>query len=129
MKHLLALVVLTFAIGVVYAVPARPLYEPPEPPKMAPPIVMGGTYWFGKCYEDNFWIVFEKDSTLTYGYGTSQFKNGTWKLDGVNMYFEMNMKYLEFKGTMTNGVIQGESRNVAGGVWDTRLVHDPTKSR
>jgi hypothetical protein len=119
MKHLLAAAMVFIAIGALYAVPARPLYVPPEQPKPPPPFVFAGTHWVGKCYADNFWIIFEKNGSLTYGYSGNTFKNGTWNLQGNALYFEMNNKYLEFRGVMNGDVIQGESWNVAGSRWAT----------
>lgn len=121
MKNVFALICFVVLVSFAHAVPARPLYEPPEHPKPPPPFVFAGTHWFGKCYADNFWIVFETNGTLTYGYDTHTFKNGTWKLEEHNLYFEMNNKYLEFRGVMCGDVIHGESWNVAGGRWTTHF--------
>jgi len=120
MKRLFALGCLLVTFSALYAVPARPLYEPVEHPRPKP-FEFAGTHWFGKCYADNFWIIFEKNGSLTYGYMNNTFKNGTWNLQGSNLYFEMNNKYLEFRGTMFGDVIQGEAWNVAGGRWPTHF--------
>jgi hypothetical protein len=120
MKRLFAVACLLITFGAAYAVPARPLYEPVEHPRPQP-IVFAGTHWFGKCYADNFWIIFEKDGKLTYGYSGNTFKNGTWKLQDSDLYFEMNNKYLEFRGVMCGDIIHGESWNVAGGRWPTHF--------
>ena len=119
MKRLHACILVLMALGVLDAAPARPLYEPPEPPKLATPISLGGTYWFGKCFVDNFWIIFENNGTITYGYTGHKWNSGSWKLDGNNLYFEMNKKYLEFRGTVTGNTIQGEAWNVPGSRWKT----------
>jgi len=120
--RLFAFACLLIAFEAAHAVPARPLYVPEERPKLPPRFEFGGSYWFGKCYETDFWVVFEKNGVLSYGYSGNTFKNGTWKLEGTNLYFEMNNRYLEFRGTMQGDLIQGESWNVAGGRWDTRFA-------
>src|SRR2546430_2530509 len=91
--HVLSITCIVAAVSIAHAVPARPLYEPPDPPT---PVVftLGGTHWFGTCYAENFWIIFEKQGTINWGYGQLDAKkagsNGTWKLEGNNLYFEMN---------------------------------------
>lgn len=120
MIRLLALAMLLLSLGVAHAVPARPLYVPVEYPRPQP-FVFAGTHWFGKCYADNFWIIFETNGTLTYGYSGNTYKNGTWKLQDSDLYFEMNNKYLEFRGVMCGDVIHGESWNVKGSRWPTHF--------
>lgn len=112
----------------LHAAPARLPYEPdrlPDPPPSQ--LDLRGTYWFGKCYTDNFWIIFEKDGSLSYGYNQNKFHNGTWKVEGNNLYFEMNGKYLEFRGAVQGSIIQGEAWNIAGGRWQTFFRLEPTK--
>ena len=122
MKQMAAVVSLMFLLGAAHAVPARPLYEPPEQPKPHTLVDFAGSHWVGKCYTDNFWITFETNGTLTYGYNNNTFKNGTWKLVESNLYFEMNNRYLEFRGVMCGDVIHGESKNVAGSNFVTQFT-------
>src|SRR5436190_19891649 len=98
MTRLFALVTLAITFSAVHAVPSRPLYEPPEHPKPPALVDFAGSHWVGKCYTDNFWITFETNGTLSYGYNDNTFNNGTWKLVEHNLYFEMNNRYLEFHG-------------------------------
>jgi len=112
----------TLAVGVAHAVPARPLYEPPEP---LAPVSLAGTYWFGKCYADNFWLIFEEQGTINWGYGQLDAKKagstGTWKLDGKDLYFEFNRKTLEFRGTTDGQTIDGMAFNNSGSRYPTIL--------
>ncbi|MSQ93410.1 MAG: hypothetical protein EXR98_02515 [Gemmataceae bacterium] len=129
MKRTFAISILCgFAFGIAAAAhPARPLYEPPDPPKAAPPFTMAGTYWFGKCYADNFWMIFEEQGTINWGYGQLDVKKagstGTWKLEGNHLYFEFNKKTLEFRGTTDGQVIEGSTFNNSGSNYKTYLRH------
>jgi hypothetical protein len=112
------------ALGVANAAPARLPHQPEKPPELPPAhIEFSGTRWFGRCYQDQMWIVFEKDGTLTYGYNANVFKNGSWNLQGTSLYFEMNNKYLEFRGSVQGNVLQGEAWNVRGLRWQTWMEH------
>jgi hypothetical protein len=103
------------AIGIVHAVPARPLYEPP--PENVP-IELGDTEWVGVEAADQY-FAFHRDGTLSYVRG--QKGNASWKIEGNILYFEINNKYREFRGVVQGHVIQGESWNVAGRRWPTEL--------
>jgi hypothetical protein len=109
------------ALGDLQAAPAR-RFEPEVQPQPQPPTApLAGTHWFGKCYADNFWIIFEPSGIITYGYNGNKWSNGTWKLEGNNLYFEMNKRYLEFRGTVQGDAIQGEAWNVQGSRWQTHF--------
>lgn len=129
MNRLLACSLVLLALGALDAAPARPLYEPPAPPKPVTPISLAGTYWFGKCYADNFWLIFEEQGTINWGYGALDAKKvgstGTWKLEGKNVYFEFNGKTLEFKGTTDGQVIEGLTFNNNGSRYPTSLRRTP----
>ena len=116
---LLAFAWYVLVLGALDGAPARPLFEPEAPPSQPATISLAGTYWFGKCYVDNFWIIFEPNGTITYGYTGNKWNSGSWKLEGNSLYFEMNKKYLEFRGTIQGDTIQGESWNVQGSRWQT----------
>jgi len=127
MKGFFVLVVLFLTIELGHAAPARPLYESPEQPKLPTVAPVAGSQWFGKCYVNNLWIIFEPNGTLTYGYDMNKWKGGSWKLEGNALYFEMNQKYLEFRGTVTGDMIQGEAWNVQGSRWQTLLARTQQK--
>lgn len=111
-------------VGLAHGVPARPLYEPEEPPKPPAPkqmaIDLRGTAWLGKYITTNRTFIFEADGTLSYKSTTKTiFKNrGSWRLDGSTLYFEHNVgvnKVMDFKGTiLSNGTIVGESITKTG---------------
>ena len=126
MKRLLACCFVLIALGVLDAAPARPIYEPPKP---AGPISLAGTYWFGKCYVDNYWMIFEEQGTINWGYGQLDAKKagstGTWKLEGNKLYFEFNQKTLEFKGTTDGQLIEGLTFNNSGSRYPTSLRLTP----
>lgn len=130
MTRTIAATVLLFvtALGVAHAVPARPLYEPPEQPKM-PKVVaidLRGTTWRGTDLIANRIMIFMPDGTLHYGVGAkTTFNKATWKLEGDNLYFEMNNQYREFKGKVIGDTIVGDSWNKVNKRWDTKLQRDP----
>lgn len=120
MKRLVALTFVWFvlAFGAAHAVPARLPYEPHETPA---PLDLRGTTWQGQDYVANYRITFESDGTLTYGYNKKHNRGGSWILEGNKVYFEVNKKYREFKGTVTGNMLQGDSWNVTGKRWQTLL--------
>ena len=71
-------------------------------------------------------IEFVADGTMNVSYKTTRFNRASWKQDGDKIYWEMNNKYCEFEGKMNGDVIEGESRNVTGKKWATKMtrVHD-----
>ena len=120
----LAWCLLTF--GVAQAVPDRLPYEPPPAPAPVIPDLRGTTWtgWNDGVKSD--WVVlFEPDGTLNYSYGRSTYRNGTWKLEGITLYYESNGKYAEFQGILQGDVIHGESWNVAGLRWQIHLRRAP----
>lgn len=127
MRRLSCSLLLFVAAVAVHAHPARPLYEPPEKPKLAPPpIDLRGTTWRGKDLVENRVIKFLPDGKLEYGTGNSMTKNvnTSWKLEGDALYFEMNNQYREFKGRVLGDTIVGESWNKANLRWETKLIRD-----
>ena len=55
------------------------------------------------------------------------FRNGSWKWEGVELYFETNNKFYEFRGSIRGNVIDGESWNVKGIRWPTSMYRAGTK--
>jgi hypothetical protein len=122
MNHisLTALVWFSLAVSIAVAVPARPLYEPEEPPKPAVRIIadLNGSAWTGKYNTINRIFIFEADGTLSYKSTAATgkiFKNrGSWKLEGDVLSFEHfinpNAKLMQFRGKITDAnSIVGES--------------------
>ncbi len=115
MKRLPLLLFAFFALVVsAYAVPARPLYEPPDPPKAPQAIDLVGTTWKGRLYTEGEQVTFHADGTLTYG---STIKGngspGVWRLTGNQLYFEIN-KWSEYQTVVVGDVISGSGSNKGG---------------
>ena len=86
---------------------------------MRPPIInIAGTTWSGNGVVAPTVYTFEKDGSLTYSYNGNTYNRGSWTQKGKEIYWEMNDKYCEFKGTITKETITGNSWNVRGGSWD-----------
>jgi hypothetical protein len=119
--RLIATAWLALAIGMTHAAPERPRYEPPDAPKEAPRFKLDETTWEGQDFVPNYRITFHADGTVTHGYNQRANRGGSWTFDGTNLYFEVNKKYREFKGTVVGDTIKGNSWNVKGKRWDTNL--------
>lgn len=91
-------------------------------PGVSPDTNIVGTTWSGQDGEYQTTFRFEADGKLNYGYKNGHFDNGTWKQTGNTIYFEMNDKYREFKGTFEGDKIEGDSWNVAGKKWTTSIT-------
>jgi hypothetical protein len=66
---------------------------------------------------------FEPGGTLVYTYPNgSEYRNGTWKIEGTRLYFEANQAYREFRAPIRADKIVGPSWNKAGNHWTTTLV-------
>jgi hypothetical protein len=104
------------------AVPARQAHAPPAPSKKAA-LDLRGTVWDGAPIHEDRMIVFEPDGGLTYGLGKN--RGGSWRLEGNTVYFELNNAFRMFRGTVQGNFIQGESWNVVGTHWQTRLLRVP----
>jgi len=109
------------AAHAAYAVPARPLYEPPAPQKSTPSVDLRGSTWQGKAFAVDVTFTFETDGSVTYHRGGKGFKGakagiakGSWSLTGDNLYFDINNKTSEHRGIVAGNVIRGESSNRSG---------------
>lgn len=123
MKRLaISLMLFAIAIGFADAIPLRQPSTPEAPKAPTPPkLDLRGTKWLGKDFVDNYHVTFESDGTLTYGYNKGSSRGGSWTFDGLNLYWEVNNKYREFKGTVTGGVLVGDSWNKTGKRWQTHM--------
>jgi hypothetical protein len=110
------LVLLLLIAGPVAAAPRLKPEKPSTPP-------LADTSWAGKTLEGwDMTIDFEADGRMTVSYRGSSFKVASWRQEGPKVYYEMNNKYCEFEGKFVDGAIDGETRNVTGKVWSTRLT-------
>jgi hypothetical protein len=111
MGRLLALVVvwLVVALGMLQAAPGRPLYLPPEPPKPMPLFDLRDTTWSGMAFNMQMVVTFRRDGSLVY-HGNKSVP-GSWTLEGNRVYFEINKKASEHRGTILGDAIDGRSTN------------------
>lgn len=92
----------------------------PVPNKTIP---LAGTIWVGQTAEGwEMTIEFVADGSMNVSYGKTKFNSASWKQDGDKIYWEMNKKYCEFNGKLTDKTIEGESHNVTGKKWETKLT-------
>ena len=111
----------SFGIVVILALAAygAPALKPP-PNKTTP---LAGTTWVGNTAEGwEMTVEFIGDGTMNVSYKETKFKTASWKQDGDKIYWEMNKKYCEFNGKITDKTIEGESHNVTGKKWETKLT-------
>lgn len=113
-------------VSIAYAIPARPLYVPDDPPKA--PVVrvvpnIAGTAWLGKYSATQRLFVFEADGTVSYrspASKTNPIKNrGSWRVEGSTLIFDHFITkgniIMEFRGVIQDpNTIVGESWTKAG---------------
>lgn len=128
MKPLLAVGLLLLIVGAACAVPARPLYEPPDPPKAAPVFELRGSAWEGKLFNMECRITFEPDGSATYqsNRGGKGGKEGTgkWTLIEDRVTFDVN-NYSQHHATISQNVMDGSSKNQTGMTGSFRLTRVP----
>src|SRR5205823_4791088 len=112
--------ILTLIAGAI-AIPslAAPALKP-KPPKVIP---LAGTTWTGETAEG--WamtIEFVADGSMNVSYKDTKFNRASWTQKDDKIYWEMNNKYCEFNGKMVSDAIEGESFNVAGKKWATKMT-------
>lgn len=117
MTRRLILALAAAAVGIpVFAAPALK----PKPPKATP---LAGTTWVGNTAEGwEMTIEFVADGSMNVSYKQTKFNKASWTQKDDTIYWEMNEKYCEFNGKMTGNTIEGESFNVAGKKWTTKLT-------
>ena len=116
----LSLTWLGLALCMAHGAPARPLYQPPEPPKSDPLIDVRNTVWEGAFFTAgrHVSVAFAADGTLIYrgldkGKVTGAASSGNWILIGNKIVFDIN-KYSDHNGTIQGNIIDGESTNKGG---------------
>jgi len=107
----------------------RPDQKQPVAPAIDPKIDklkttsnLAGTTWGGQDGANKTTFQFETDGVLKYGYGERDYKNGTWKQTGDEIYFETNNKVSEFKGIIKGNRIEGDRWNAQGTKWKLVLT-------
>ncbi len=67
-------------------------------------------------------VEFRTDGSMNVSYRNTSFHTASWTQKGDKIYWEMNKKYCEFNGKLTGATIEGESHNVTGKKWTTKLT-------
>ena len=112
-RFMLTLASFLACLGAAQAIPARLPYEPDERKTPPPSLVqLRDTVWEGKLFSGSCRIHFLPNGMLRYVQGDIPTR-GSWRLDGVNLYFEIN-KYSEYKTVVQGKVIAGDGWNKAG---------------
>ena len=121
LRVFLLLIGFAFGAGIVFTAPARPLYQPEDPPKLparAVQVNLAGTAWLGKYSTVNRIFIFEADGTLSYKSTTAKGKafpnRGSWRVVGDVLEFEHfinpKQKLMQFRGTIKDAnTIVGEA--------------------
>jgi hypothetical protein len=77
-----------------------------------------GTIWSGiDSGGKSFVYEFLPDGVLKYTTDTGTFTDASWKQDGKLVYFEMNNKYAEHEGVISDNWMTGNGWNQAGYKW------------
>jgi hypothetical protein len=77
-----------------------------------------GTIWSGiDSGGKSFVYEFLPDGVLKYTTETGTFTDGSWKQDGKLVYFEMNNKYAEHEGVISDNWMTGNGWNQVGYKW------------
>ena len=117
-RQLLLALALALGAGLVllFSAPAgaNPNLDDPDMP-----VKLEGTTWVGQDGEYVTTFRFDKGGVLTYAYVNGTYRNGTWKQTGDKLYFEMNNKFREFRGTIKGEKIEGNSWNIRDMKWKT----------
>jgi hypothetical protein len=81
-----------------------------------------GTRWRGVDSDGDFLkCVFESRGRLHYTTPTGDFRNGTWRQRGAQIYMETNKRYSEYFGTIDGPRMSGTAQNVAHGRWTWQM--------
>jgi hypothetical protein len=114
---------------ILFALLATPLvFAAPIPKSMKTSKVpqLAGTTWVSEDQADlgSVTYTFHEDGGLTYSYGKngiSTYKDASWKQDGSTVYFECNKKYVEYNGSIEDGVMTMKAANVANNSWLVKI--------
>ena len=119
-KCLIILLVLAWSCAFLTAAPIPKSIKPKSASQLA------GTTWVSEDQADLGSVTynFHDDGKLTYAYGKngiSSHKDASWKQDGAAIYFECNKKYVEYNGTIEDGVMVMKAANVVNNSWTVRI--------
>lgn len=115
MKRMLGIILAWLIVAAGHGAPVRPLYEPPDPPRVEPTLNLRGTVWRGKSLSMlPIEIRFQADGTLVYEVvGSKSQSPGSWSAIGTQVTFDIN-KYTDHRGTISGNDIRGDAVNRAG---------------
>jgi len=101
------------AMGLLFTLVAIRASATDQDPEEEKVINLKDTEWVGLDSMEKVVTTyrFEKGGVLAYCYRGKSYRNGTWKQDGKNVYFECNNKFWECQATITGEVIEGETWN------------------
>ena len=84
---------------------------------------LAGTSWAGKTAEGwDMTIDFAAEGKMTVSYNGASYTRASWKQDGDSVHYEMNDRFCEFNGKFVGDAIDGETHNVRGRKWSTKLT-------
>ncbi len=88
--------------------------------------ILSGTTWISEDQADlgSVTYTFHEGGKLTYSYGkngVSNYHDASWKQEGATVYFECNKKYVEYNGTVEDGVMVMKAANMANNSWTVRI--------
>jgi len=116
MSRLLPVALAVLVAGPLAAAP-RLKPEKKEVPSLA------GTSWAGKTAEGwDMTIDFAADGKMTVSYNGSSYAKASWSQEGDKVYYEMNDRYCEFNGKFVGDAIEGDTHNIRGRTWATKLT-------
>ena len=100
---------------------AAPIRQPLEPSPEPEVFNFRDTWWQGRTYEGNNWIIeLHADGTVTNTDGNNRYpKSGFWRANGNSLHFDLNAKYYDFRATLKGDELPGDSSNVTGLKWKT----------
>lgn len=88
---------------------------------------VAGSTWSGNdIWEKPISLYFADDGSLAYQISSGVWINGSWRLDESGMYFEMNNKFVEYKGTVRENEMRGEGWSKQGYKGSWSLTKEPT---
>lgn len=91
-------------------------------PALKPEQKISRTLWCGHTAEGAFMVLnFCDDGTMTMSYNGSVITKATWTQNGNLIYYQVNDRFCEFHGKFDGKIINGESNNLLGQRWVTKL--------
>jgi hypothetical protein len=91
-------------------------------PALKPENKLADTVWCGHTADGWFMTLeFKADGTLIMAYRGTVIDKASWVQTGNKIYYQVNNRFSEFTGKLNDGIITGESNNIWGKTWATKL--------